>query len=271
VLNSTGAVTPDRATAALMAHEERERLRPIVAAEVETIKAECNVGLSPPRRAAPWDVAKGAGAGGLVAIEGLRARMSRDEVAAFASMIPALHEGKPADHLRLYDLEWADSWTHLEIWTDPCFVPFAAEGGNHLGLFLHPVAMKEHVPAPVLFRLHEHDPIFAWVAESAEHFVRMIDAASRGEDVEPLRGETHEITAALVASTQREEAFEDLERKDVHALFWSGARVLESAAAERLQARYRDRGWSFALASIEAQQAIAGWQDRIDQAWAKLG
>src|SRR5690349_12449338 len=52
VLNSTGAVTPDRATAALKAHEERERLRPIVEAEVETIKAECNVALSPPRRLA---------------------------------------------------------------------------------------------------------------------------------------------------------------------------------------------------------------------------
>jgi aryl carrier-like protein len=98
----------------------------------------------------------------------------------------------------------------------------------------------------------------------------MIDAAARGEPVDEHRGEQHDMVMSLLEATQREEAFEDVERKDVHALFWSGARVLESAAAERLQARYRDRGWAFPLASIEAQLALASWQDRIDAAWAKL-
>ncbi len=268
VLNSTGAATPDRATAALNAHQEREKLRPLVEAEVEAIKAECasTFGAKP----GPWEVAASAGATGISALEGLRERMSREEVAAFVSSIPAIHGGVPNDDLRLFDFEWADTWPYLEIWTDPCFVPFGAEGGNHLGLFAHPVALAENVPTPVVFRFHEHDPIFAWVAESPAHFVRMIDAASSGEDIEPLRGEQHPVVMSLLEATQREEAFEDVERKDVHALFWSGARVLESAAAERLETRYRDRKWAFALASIEAQRAIAAWQDRIDAAWAKL-
>jgi hypothetical protein len=268
VLNSTGAATPDRATAALTAHQEREKLRPAIEAEVEAIKEECTSTLA--AKPALWSVASGVpGGDGILAIKELRARMPRDEVAAFVASIPALTStGEPSNDLRLYDLEWADQWSHLEIWTDPCFVPFAAEGGNHLGLFVHPV--NREAPAPVVFRFHEHDPIFAWVAESAAHFVRMIDAASRGDDVESLRGEQHEVVAALLEATQREEAFEDVERKDVHALFWSGARVLELAAAERLEARYRERGWPFALASIEAQIQLASWQDRIDAAWAKI-
>ncbi|MDF2695895.1 MAG: hypothetical protein K0S65_4278 [Labilithrix sp.] len=269
VLNSTGAVTPDRATAALSAHEERERLRPVIQAEVDAIKKECELALA--ERPAPWSVAAAAGASeGIAAIEALRARMPLEEISAFVSSIPAIDRGEPASDLRLFDVEWADRWAHLEIWTDPCFVPFAAEGGNHLGLLVHPAALGQGLPAPVLFRFHEHDPIFAWVAESAEHFVRMVDAASRGEDVEPLRGTQHDAVASLIEATQREEAFTDVEREDVHALFWSGARVLEAAAAERLATRYRDRGWTFALASIEAQIALAAWQDRIDAAWAKL-
>jgi hypothetical protein len=268
VLNSTGVATPDRATAALNAHQEREKLRPAVEAEVEAIKAECanTLGAKP----GPWKVAATAGTNGIAAIEALRERMPREEVAAFVSSVPAIHGGAPNDNLRLFDFEWADTWPYLEIWTDPCFVPFGAEGGNHLGLFAHPAATAENVPAPVVFRFHDHDPIFAWVAESAEHFVRMLDAASRGEDIEPLRGEKHPVVMSLIEATQREEAFEDVERKDVHALFWSGARVLESAAAERLETRYRDRNWAFPLASVEAQRAIAVWQDRIDAAWAKL-
>jgi hypothetical protein len=268
VLNSTGAATPDRATAALSAHEERERLRPVVEAEVEAIKKECEAALA--QRPAPWAVALAAGGDGIAAIEALRARMPLDEISAFVSSIPAIDPREPSNDLRLYDVEWADSWAHLEIWTDPCFVPFAAEGGNHLGLLVHPVAFAQGVAAPVLFRFHEHEPVFAWVAESAEHFVRMIDAVSRGEDFEALRGTQHEVVSSLIEATQREEAFEDVERKDVHALFWSGARAFESAAADRLATRYRDRGWSFALASIEAQIALAAWQDRIDAAWAKL-
>lgn len=268
VLNSTGAATPDRATAALNAQQEREKLRPAIEAEVEAIKDECATTLA--ARPLPWSLAASSGVGGIAQIEALRARMPRDEVAAFVASIPALHNGEPADALRLYDLEWADTWQHLEIWTDPCFVPFAAEGGNHLGLFAHPVARDQHVPTPVVFRFHEHDPIFGWVAESAEHFVRMIDAAAAGQDVEALRGEQHEVIVALLAATQREEAFEDVERKDVHALFWSGARVLESAAAERLATRYRERGWTFPQASIEVQRQLAEWQERIDMAWSKL-
>jgi len=243
VLNSTGQATPDRATAALTAHQERERLRPAIEAEVEEIKAECQATLG--AKSGPWIVASAAGIDGVAEIESLRTRMTREEAAAFVSMIPAIHNGERADHLRLYDLEWIDTWTHLEIWTDPCFVGFAAEGGNHLGFFAHPAAMNEHIPVPVLYRSHEHDPIFAWVAESAEHFVRMVDAASRGEEFESLRGEQHPLILSLIEQTSKDPAFEDLERKDVHALFWSGARVLETAAAERLEQRYRDRGWAF--------------------------
>jgi hypothetical protein len=269
VLNSTGAVTPDRATAALQAHDEREKLRPAIEAEVEAIKKECETTLA--ARPGPWTVALTAGAEGIGTIEALRGRMSREEVAAFIASVPAQHpRGVTSNDLRLFDLEWADSWAHLEIWTDPCFVPFAVEGGNHLGLFAHPSAREQGITAPVVFRFHEHDPIFAWVAESADHFVRMIEAASRGEDIEAHRGQRNEIVDALIDATQREEAFEDVEREDVHALFWSGARVLEVAAAERLLGRYRDRKWSFAEASIDAQLALAGWQERIDAAWAKL-
>lgn len=268
VLNSTGALTPDRATAALTAHQQRERLRPMIEAEVEAIKAECasTLGAKP----APWGVAASAGVHGIAEIEALCQRTSREDIAPLVAAIPAIYGGAPVDHLRLYELEWADTWTYLEIWTDPCFVPFAADGGNHLGLFAHPAAMEQGIATPVVFRFHEHDPIFAWVAESPAHFVRMVDAAARGDDVESLRGQQHPAVMALLEATQREEAFEDLERKDVHALFWSGARVLELAAADRLEKRYRDRGWTFSLASLEAQRAIAGWQERIDAAWAKL-
>jgi hypothetical protein len=266
VLNSTGAATPDRATAALSAHQERERLRPIVTAEVESIRAECDAQMT--AQPSPWSTARTAGATGVADLEGLRERMPLEEVSAFVSMIGAVYERGDRD-LKLYQFEWADSWTHLEVWTDPCFVPFATDGTNHLGLFAHPTAIQEG-PAPVVYRCHEHDPIFAWVAESAAHFVRMIDATSRGEDVEPLRGERNAQAMALIEAIQREEAFEDLERKDVHALFWSGARVLELAAAERLEKRYADRGWSFCKASIQAQRALATFQDRIDAAWKKL-
>ena len=263
VLNSTGQATPDRATAALAIHQERERLRPIIEADVERIHAECTELMA--ARPAPWAVTKGAGVAGIDEIERLRSSRPLEELTPLVAAIPALHE----NDLRLYELEWADTWMHLEIWTDPCFVPFAAEGGNHLGLFAHPVVVEGR-PAPVVYRFHEHDPIFAWVAESAAHFVRMVEAASRGEDIEPLRGARDPITDSLLESTQREEAFEDLERKDVHALFWSGARVLERAASERLEKRYRDRGWAVPLASIEAQQALATFQDRIDACWARL-
>ena len=268
VLNSTGAPTPDRATAALNAHREREGLRPAVEAEVEAIKAECAATLG--ARPVPWEVAKTAGVASIAVIEALRARMSTEEISAVVASIAAIHQGVAVDHLRLYDLEWADRWTHLEVWTDPCFVPFAADEGNQLGIFSHPVALARNESAPVVFRFHDHDPIFAWVAESTGHFGRMIEAAARGEDVEPLRGERRETVGALLEATQREEAFEDVERGDVHALFWSGARVLELLAAERLEARYRDRGWTFALASLDAQKAIATWQNEIDAAWAKL-
>lgn len=271
VLNSTGEATVDRATAALAAHEAREKLRPEIEQEVERVKAEAAETLS--RRRQPWEVARGAGAEqDIAAIEALRARLPRDEIAALVSSVPALDaQGEIGKDLRLYDLEWASAWTFLEIWTDPCFVPFAAEGGNHLGLFIHPAILAAGHSPPVLFRLHEHDPVFSWVAESATRFTQMIDGVLAGADIEPLRGERHEIVSSLLEATQREEAFEDVERKDVHALFWSGARVLEAAAAERLDARYADRGWAFPLASIRAQRAIADWQDRIDALWAKLG
>ena len=263
VLNSTGQATPDRATAALAIHQERERLRPIIEREVEAIRAECLALLA--ARPAPWAVAKESAVSGIVDIEALRARLTLEELTPLVAAIPALDR----DDLRLYELEWADTWNHLEIWTDPCFVPFAAEGGNHLGLFAHPAA-SENASAPVVYRFHEHDPIFVWVAESAAHFVRMVEAVARGEDFESLRGERDPVTDALLEATQREEAFEDVERKDVHALFWSGAHVLERAAAERLERRYRERGWTFPFASIEAQQALATFQERIDAAWAKL-
>jgi hypothetical protein len=173
-------------------------------------------------------------------------------------------------------LDWADSWDKVALWTDPAFVPFAEEPsaggqtGNHLGLFAHPGALATGIAAPVLFRFHEHDPVFAWVAESAEHFVRMIDAAARGDDVEALRGRKHDVVVSLINQVQKEEAFEELEREDVHTLFWSGDRKKEAAAAERLTHKYRDRLWSYPLASIEAQQIMAKWQETIDDAWAKL-
>lgn len=270
VLNATGAVMPDRATAALAAHREREKLRPAVDAEVEAIKAECNRTLS--ERAQPWDVARASGAPGIVLIEALRARLTREEAADVIGRIAGIVDGARADDLRLLDLEWADTWQHLEVWTDPAFVAFAASDTDHLGLFAHPAAMARGESAPVVFRSHAHDPIFAWVAESAQHFVRMVEALEHGEeDVEHLRGEPQETVMALLAATRHEEAFEDVERGDVHALFWSGARVLELAAADRLEARYRERSWTFPLASLDAQRALAGWQDRIDAARAKLG
>jgi hypothetical protein len=206
----------------------------------------------------------------LAEVEALRERMPLEDLQVHAGSICAIHEGAPSEHLRLYGLDWADSWMHLEPWTDPAFVPIASSDANHVGLFAHPVALARGETAPVVFRFHEHDPIFAWVAESAAHFVRMVDAAARGEDFEALRGEPAPEATALMAATQQEEAFEDLERGDVHALFWSGARVLELAAAERLETRYADRGWAFPRASIEAQRLLATYQDLIDAAWAKL-
>jgi len=260
VLNATGEAMPDRVTAALSAHAERERLRPAVEAEVEALKGECTRLLAD--LPSPWAVA-----GSLVdPIRALAARMPFDEIAAFASGIRALEGGTPADHLRLLDVGWADGWTHLDVWTDPVFVPIATDGKNHLGLFAHPATGA----APVVFRFQEHDPIFAWVADGAASLVRMIEAASRGEDVEPLRGEPDPESLARISAIQREEAFEDVERGDVHALFWSGTRALEDAAAERLEARYADRGWVFAKTSISAQRCIATYEDRIDAAWAKL-
>lgn len=275
VVNSTGAVTSDRATDARKAEEQRAQMRATIEAEILKMKRESKLDLAGLRT--PWEVAEDIGIG-IEAIKVLRERMPRDEVAAFASTISAVNDAarmstrKAASQpdLRLFDLEWADSWDKVALWTDPAFVPFAEEGGNHLGLFAHPGALTTGIAAPVVFRFHEHDPVFAWVAESAEHFVRMIDAASRGDDVEVLRGRKHEEVISLLDQVQKEEAFEDVERKDVHALFWAGARNLETAAAQRLEARYRDRGWAFPLASIEAQLIMAGWQDKIDAAWAKL-
>lgn len=270
VLNATGEATPDRATSALTAHQKREQQRPIVEAEVEAIKAECTAAFA--NKPGPWVLAKSAGIDAIDVISALRARKSREELSAVVASLPAivLSTGEPSNDLRLYEMDWADGWPHFEIWTDPCFVPFAVEGGSHLGLFAHPVVFEAGAPAPVVFRYHEHDPIFGWVAESVEHFVRMVDAVERGDDPAPLRGEIHAAVRSLLEATQREDAYEDVERQDVHALFWSGARVLELAAGVRLETRYRERGWTFLAASIEAQTAIAGWQDRIDVAWAKL-
>jgi len=81
----------------------------------------------------------------------------------------------------------------------------------------------------------------------------MVDAALAGGDIMAARGTFHEEVRALLAQTQEEESFEDVERKDVHCLFWSGSRALEAAVAERLLTRYTDRGWAFARASVEAQ------------------
>ena len=275
VVNATGAPSSDRATDARKVDEQRAQMRTAIEAEITKMKRERDLELAALRT--PWEVAADIGIG-MDAIRALRTRMPRDEVAAFASTITAVSDAgrvssrKAASQpdLRLFDLEWADTWAQVSLWTDPAFIPFAEEGGNHLGLHAHPGAISTGVAAPVVFRFHEHDPVFAWVAESAEHFVRMIDAASRGDDVETLRGKKHEVVTSLLDQIQKDEAFEEVERKDVHALFWSGARKLECAAAQRLEARYRDRAWSFPLASIEAQQVMASWQDKIDAAWAKL-
>jgi hypothetical protein len=271
VLNATGEATPDRATAALASHEERERLRPLVEAEITAIKLECATSME--AKPSLWSTAAAAGASvekAVAEMESLRARMPAIDLSASLSLIRAIHRGAPDDNLRLFEVEWADAWTFLEIWTDPCFVPMIAEGSNHIGLYVHPRAL-DGGSVPVLFRYHEHDPVFAWVAQSPAHFVAMIEAAGRGEDVEPLRGQLPDACAALIDATMHEEECRDQERKDVHALLWSGARVLEEAAAERLAKLYWAREWSFALASIEAQQALASWQDRIDRAMAKLG
>ena len=66
VLNATGALTPDRATAALAAHRTREEIRPAVEAEVARIKAECHDTLG--KKPQPWAVAKAAGVAGIAAI-----------------------------------------------------------------------------------------------------------------------------------------------------------------------------------------------------------
>lgn len=275
LVNATGAVSSDRATDARKVDEQRAQMRVAIEAEIFRMKEERDAALGALR--GPWEVAEDIGMG-IEAIRALRTRMPRDEVAAFASTIGAVEDtarvstrkASSQPDLRLFDLEWADSWTQVALWTDPAFVPFAEEGGNHLGLYAHPGALSTGIAAAVVFRFHEHDPVFSWVAESAEHFVRMIDAASRGDDVEALRGRKHDVVVSLLDQVQKEEAFEDVERKDVHALFWAGDRKLEAASAARLEARYRDRGWSFPLASIEAQQIMARAQDKIDAAWAKL-
>jgi len=281
LVNATGAVTADRATDARTADAQRAQMRVAIEAEIFKLREARDAALGALR--GPWEVAEDIGMG-IDAIRDLRARMPRDEVAAFASTIGAIEDSarvstrkassQPA--LRLFDLEWADSWTQVALWTDPAFVPFAEEPsandqrGSHLGLYAHPAVLAPGVAAAVVFRFHEHDPVFSWVAESAEHFVRMIDAASRGNDVEVLRGKKHDVVLSLLDQVQKDEAFEDVERKDVHALFWAGDHKLESASAKRLEARYRDRGWSFPLASIEAQQLMARSRDEIDAAWAKL-
>lgn len=269
VVNATGTPSTDRATAARSVEEARRQMRATIEEEIGKMKVMRDEELA--KLTPPWQVAEGLG---IEVIRGLRERMPRDEVAAFASTIAAVYEGarlRPsAPDLRLFDLEWADQWTQLSLWTDPAFVPFAEEGGNHLGLYVHPGALSTGVPAAVVFRFHEHDPVFAWVAESAEHFVNMIDAAARGDDVESLRGKKHEIVASLMDQVQKDEAFEDVERKDVHTLFWSPDRKAAAAAAQRLEARYRDRLWTFPFASIEAQQIMSLYQDKIDLAWSKL-
>jgi hypothetical protein len=271
VVNATGTPSSDRATDARRIEETRRQMRAAIEEEIGNMKAGRDAELA--RLTPPWAVADGLGLG-IEAIRALRERMPRDEVAAFASTISALHEGprsrSSTGDLRLFDLEWADQWGQLSLWTDPVFVPFAEEGGNHLGLFAHPGALATGAAAAVVFRSHEHDPVFAWVAESAEHFARMIDAAARGDDVESLRGTKHEMVTSLMDQVQKDEAFEDVEREDVHALLWSPDRKAIAAAAQRLEARYRDRLWTFPFASIEAQQVMALYQDKIDLAWSKL-
>lgn len=271
VVNATGGPATDRATDARRAEEQRKQMRAAIEEEIAKKKAARDAELG--RLTPPWEVADGMG---IEAIRALKERMPRDEVAAFASTIAAVNEAPPRSErkstpdLRLFDLEWADKWSQVALWTDPAFLPFAEEGGNHLGLYVHPGALATGVAAAVVFRFHEHDPVFAWVAESAEHFGRMIDAAARGDDVESLRGRKHDIVLSLLDQVQKDDAYEDVERKDVHTLFWSGDRKAELAAAQRLEARYRDRLWTFPFASIEAQQIMARYQDEIDAAWAKL-
>lgn len=267
VVNATGEVTPDRATAALVAHEEREKRRPAIQAEVDAIHAECTAALSP--RATPWTVARQAGID-LLPLGAIRTHALED-LAAIAPSLRALDDaGKPDASLCLYAWEWANDWAYLELWTDPCFLPLVAPDADQLGVFAHPALAAQGVPFPVVFRFHETESLH-FIAESLEHLSAMIDAAASGSDPEPARGTRHEAVVALLGQTREEEAFEDVERKDVHALFWSHARGLESAAAERLAARYRDRGWAYALASIEAQQVLSSFQDRVDAAWKGLG
>lgn len=275
LVNTTGTPSSDRATDARQVEEARRQMRATIEADVAKTRAARDAELA--KLTGPWEVAEGMG---IEAIRQLRERMPRDEVAAFASTISAIHEGtrerKSTSDLRLFDLEWAEAWSHVALWTDPAFLPFAEEPtagdqrGNHLGLYVHPGALSTGVPAAVVFRFQEHDPVFAWVAESAEHFARMIDAASRGDDVEPLRGRRHDVVVSLLDQVQKEEAFEDVERKDVHSLLWSADRKGATAAAHRLEARYRDRLWTFPFASIEAQRIMASYQDEIDAAWARL-
>lgn len=269
LVNGTGTLSTDRATSARHAEEQRKQMRAAIEDEVAKLKVARDHALA--KLTPPWTVAEGLG---IEAIRALRERMPRDEVAAFASTIAAIHEGtrerKSTPDLRLFDLEWADTWAQVSLWTDPAFVPFAEEGGNHLGLYVHPGALSTGIAAAVVFRFHEHDPVFAWVAESAEHFVRMIDAAARGDDVEALRGQKHEAVLSLMDQVQKDENFEDVERKDVHTLFWNPDRKAVASAAQRLEARYRDRLWTFPFASIEAQMVMASYQDQIDHAWSKL-
>ena len=267
VVNATGVATVDRATAALTAHDERERLRPMVKEEVAKIEAECEQVLAP--LPSPWATAKAAGID-LAPILGLKGRIDADDLSALAPSLGALDDdGTPSESLRLYAWDWSDDWRYLEIWTDPCFLAIGSSEADHVGVFAHPALAASDVPFPVVFRYHETSQE-AWIAESVAHFVAMVDAALAGGDIMAARGTLHDDVRALLSQTQEEESFEDVERKDVHALFWSGSRALEAAAAERLLARYTDRGWTFARASIEAQQLLAGFEARIDAAWATL-
>ena len=267
VVNATGVATVDRATAALGAHDERERLRPFVKQEVANIEAECIAAFAP--RPTPWATATAAGID-LAPIEDVRARVDADDLSALAPSLGALDDdGTPSESLRLFAWDWSDDWRYYEIWTDPCFLALGSSEADHVGVFVHPALATAGVPFPVVFRFHETSQE-AWIAESVAHFAAMVDAALAGGDIMAARGTLHEDVRALLLQTQEEESFEDVERKDVHALFWSGTRALEAAASDRLLARYGDRGWVFPRASIEAQQLLATFEARIDAAWATL-
>ncbi len=58
----------------------------------------------------------------------------------------------------------------------------------------------------------------------------MIDAATRGDDIEPLRARITVVSSLCRCDAAR--AFETIERSDLHALLWAARRTTESAAAE---------------------------------------